>query len=88
MKTIALVVMSAFLMSGAVPVFAMTHQQRIACAMTAGNCLDEAKALEKEIMEIKNEMKKRANESPEDMKKLENKLHKAMDHLNKIKDEQ
>lgn len=72
MKTIALVVMSAFLMSVAVPVFAMTHQQRIACAMTAGNCLDEAKALEKEIMEIKNEIKMHANESPEYINKMEN----------------
>lgn len=88
MKTIALVVMSAFLMSVAVPVFAMTHQQRIACAMTAGNCLDEAKALEKEIMEIKNEIKKRANESTEDMKKLENKLQKATDRLNETKEHQ
>ncbi len=64
--------MSAFLMSVAVPVFAMTHQQRIACAMTAGNCLDEAKALEKEIMEIKNEIKMHANESPEYINKMEN----------------
>jgi len=45
----------------AVPVFAMTHQEKLACAMTAGNCLDLGKLLEKRIMEIKNEKAQNTN---------------------------
>lgn len=87
MKTSALVVMSAFLMSAAVPVFAMTHQEKQACAMTAGNCLDRGKLLEQRIMEIKNEMAKNANGSPEEVKKLDRKLQDAMDELKRVENE-
>ena len=87
MKTSALVVMSAFLMSAASPVFAMTHQQQLACAWTAGNCLDEAKILKKRIMEIKNEIAKNANNSSEEVKKLEKKLQDAMGELKRVEDE-
>jgi ribosome recycling factor len=86
MKTSALVVMSAFLMSAAVPVFAMTHQERLACAWTAGNCFDEAKILEKRITEIKSEIQKSGNGSPDEVKKLEKKLQEAMDQLKRIED--
>lgn len=87
MKTSALVVMPAFLMSAAVPVFAMTHQEKLACAMTAGNCLDRGNLLEKRIMEIKNEIKKNANGSPEEAKILEKKLQDAMDELIRVENE-
>lgn len=85
MKTTALAVLSALLMSTAGPVFAMTHQERIACAMTAGNCFDEAKLLEKRITEIKKEIQMNANGSPEDVKKLEKMLREAMNQLQRIK---
>ncbi len=68
MKTSALVVMSAFLMSAAVPVFAMTHQERLACAMTAGNCLDDEKNFEKQNVEIKNETNKGSINSSDEIK--------------------
>ncbi|HIJ97346.1 MAG TPA: hypothetical protein HPP94_16750 [Desulfuromonadales bacterium] len=84
MKTSALVVLSAFLMSVAAPVFAMTHQEQLACAWTAGNCLDEAKILEKKIAEIKSDIRKSANSSPEEVKKLEKKLQEAMDRLERV----
>jgi len=86
MKTTSLVVMSAFLMSAAIPVFAMSHQERLACAWTAGNCLDEAKILEKKITEIKSEIQKSGNGSPDEVKKLEKKLQEAMDQLKRIED--
>ena len=85
MKTSALVVMSSFLMSAAVPVFAMTHQEKLACVWTAGNCFDEAKLLEKRITEIKKEIQMNANGSPEEVKKLEKKLQVAMDRLQRLK---
>jgi Skp family chaperone for outer membrane proteins len=87
MKTTALVVTSAFLMSAAVPVFAMTHQEKLACAMTAGNCLDRGKLIEKRIIELKNEIAKNTNGSPEEAKVLEKKLQDAMDELKRVEDE-
>jgi len=87
MKTTSLVVMSAFLMSAASPVFAMSHQERLACAWTAGNCFDEAKILEKRITEIKNEIAKNTNSSPDELKKLENKLQDTMDELKQVENE-
>jgi len=87
MKTRALVVTSAFVMSAAVPVFAQSHQQQLACAWTAGNCLDEAKILEKRIMGFKDEIAKNANSSSEKVKKLEKKLQDAMGELKRVEDE-
>ena len=86
MKTGVLVVMSAFLMSAAAPVFALTPQEKVICAMSAGNCLDEEKNLEKQVVEIRNEINKVASISPDEMKKLENKLRNTLDRLGKIKD--
>ncbi|MFA7406168.1 MAG: hypothetical protein WC007_19400 [Pelobacteraceae bacterium] len=86
MKTTTLAVLSALLMSAAGPVFAMSHQERLACAWTAGNCFDEAKLLEKRITEIKKEIQQNANGSPEEAKKLEKKLQEAMDRLQRIED--
>lgn len=87
MKTSALVVTLAFVMSAAVPVFAQSHQQQLACAWTAGNCLDEAKILEKRIMEIKKEIAENANNSSEEVKKLQEKLQDAMGELKRVEDE-
>lgn len=84
MKTTTLAVLSALLMSVAGPVFAMSHQERLACAWTAGNCFDEAKLLEKRITEIKKEIQMNANGSPEEVKKLEKKLQEATDQLQRI----
>jgi len=85
MKTTALAVLSAaLLMSTAGPVFAMSHQEQLACAWTAGNCFDEAKILGKRISEIKSEIQKNTNGSPEELKVLENKLHEAKNHLEKV----
>lgn len=85
MKTTALAVLSALLMSAAGPVFAMSHQERLACAWTAGNCFDEAKILEKRITEIKNEIQKNTNGLPEELNVLEKKLQETKDQLEKIK---
>jgi hypothetical protein len=87
MKTTALAVLSALLMSAAGPVFAMSHQERLACAWTAGNCLDRGKLLEQRVMEIKNEIAKNTNGSPDEVKKLEKKLHEAMDELKRVENE-
>jgi len=77
--------MSAFLMSAASPVFAMSHQEQLACAWTAGNCFDEAKILEKRITEIKDEIQKNTNGSPEELKVLGKKLQETKNQLERIK---
>lgn len=87
MKTSALVVMSAFLTSAAVPVFAMTHQEKLACAMTAGNCLDRGKLLAQRIVEIKHEIAKNTNGSPDEVKVLEKKLQDAMEERKRVENE-
>jgi len=61
----------------AVPVFAMTHQEKLACAMTAGNCLDRGKLLEQRITEIKNEITQNTNGSPEEVERLDRILQDA-----------
>ena len=87
MKTTTLAVMSALLMSAAGPVFAMSHQEQLACVWTAGNCLDEAKILEKRITEIKYEIQKNTNGAPEEAKVLEKRLQEAKDRLQRIESE-
>jgi septal ring factor EnvC (AmiA/AmiB activator) len=84
MKTSVLIVTSAFVMSAAVPAFAQSHQQQLACTWTAGNCLDEAKILEKRILQIKNEIANNANNSSEEAKKLEKKLQDATGELKRV----
>ncbi len=84
MKTSAIVVMAAFLMSAAVPVFAGTAQDQETCAISANTCLDKAKVLEKRVMKLKKEIKAGKSYSPEEMKMLEQKLQDAMDQLDKI----
>ncbi len=84
MRTTALAVLSTLLMSTAGPVFAMTHQEQLACAWTAGNCFDEAKLLDKRITEIKKEIQMTAIGSPDEGKKLEKKLQEATDRLQRI----
>jgi len=71
----------------AVPVFAMTHQEKLACAMTAGNCLDRGKLLEQRITEIKNEIAKNTSGSPEEVERLNRKLQDTMDELKRVENE-
>jgi acyl-CoA synthetase (AMP-forming)/AMP-acid ligase II len=84
MKSSAIVLMAAFLMSAAVPVFANTAQEQQTCAISANTCLDKAKILQKRIKKMKADIKKGANYSPEEMKMLEQKLQDAMDQLDKV----
>ena len=84
MKTSALVVMAALLMSAAVPVFAQTAPQQETCAISARTCLDKTKILERKIAKLRKEIKAGKPYSAEDMKALEQKLQDAIDQLDKI----
>jgi len=84
MKTSALVVMAAFLMSAAVPVFAATAQEQATCAISAGTCLTKAEMVEKRMKKMKADIKMGKTYSPEDMKTLEQKLQDVMDQMDKM----
>ncbi|MGD0843731.1 MAG: hypothetical protein ABSA06_05085 [Geobacteraceae bacterium] len=84
MKTSALVLVAAFLMSAAVPVFAQTAQERETCAIAASTCLTKAEAVEKRMKKMKADVKKGTTYSPEDMKVLEQKLQDVQDQLDKM----
>jgi hypothetical protein len=53
MKTRALLVMSAFLLSATGPVFAWTNQDQLACEVAQVNCPAEAKSLDPRATAIK-----------------------------------
>ncbi len=84
MKTSVLVLMAAFLVSSAVPVFAQTAAEKEACAISAGTCLTKAETVEKRMKKMKGEIKKGKTYSPEDMKVLEQKLQDVMDQMDKM----
>jgi uncharacterized protein YlxW (UPF0749 family) len=85
MKTSALVVMAAFLMSAAVPVFAQDAQQQEICQIAAKNCLNKADILQKKVKKLNAEIKKGSTKySAEDLKMLEQKLQDAQDQLDKM----
>ncbi len=58
MKTSILIVMSAFLLSATVPVYALTNQE-LACQLAQVGCPTEVKSFEPRITEWKSEMKNR-----------------------------
>ena len=59
MKTRALLVMSAFLLSATGPVFAWTNQDQLACEVAQVNCPAETKSLVPRTMAIQSETKNR-----------------------------
>lgn len=84
MKTSALVLVAAFLMSAAVPAFAQTAQEKETCAIAANTCLTKAEVVEKRMKKMKADVKKGTAYSPEDMKMLEQKLQDVQDQLDKM----
>jgi len=87
MKTSFMVVMAAFLMSAAVPVFALTAAEQETCLIAAGNCGNKAKELEKEVMQMKKEMKAgKKTYTEEDLKMLDQKIQDALDQLKMMKE--
>ena len=84
MRASAIMLMAAFLMSTAAPVFAATSQESETCAISANTCLDKAKILQKRVAKLKKEIKAGKTYNMEEMKALEQKLQDAMDQLDKV----
>jgi len=87
MKKRALIVMTAFMVSGAIPALAQepSKQEQAICNISAKNCLGEAEAIQKRVKKMQAEMKKGTKTySAEDVQKLEQKLKEAQELLDKI----
>ena len=81
----ALVVLTAVMMSAAVPVCAQqASQEQVICNLASKNCLSTSESLEKRIKKMNAEMKKGKVYSTEDVQKLEQKLKEAQDILDKL----
>jgi len=86
MKKSALMIMTAFLVSAAIPALAQepSKQDQVICNLAAKNCLGEAEAIKKRVKKLQTEMQKGKTYSPEDVQKLEQKLKEAQELLDKI----
>jgi len=86
MKKSALMIMTAFLVSGAIPALAQepSKQDQVICNLAAKNCLGEAEAIKKRVEKLQKEMQKGKTYSPEDVQQLEQKLKEAQELLDKI----
>jgi hypothetical protein len=86
MNTRVIVAIAALIVAVSVPVIAQqTHEEQVACELAAKNCLNKADILEKRVKKLNEEIKKGSKTySPEDLKKLEDKLKETQDLLDKM----
>jgi hypothetical protein len=77
--------MSAFLMSAAVPAFALDASEQARCNISAHSCFNLTENLQTRITKLKVEIAKgEGNYTAAEMKMLELKLQEAMDQFDKV----
>jgi peptidoglycan hydrolase CwlO-like protein len=77
MKKIAVMLLAAFSLAAAVPVFAaeMTKEQKDQCLLASKNCASEVDSIQKKVRKLNAEIKKGTKVyTPEELKKLNDKL--------------
>jgi len=87
MKKIAVLMIAAFSMAVAVPVFAaeMTKEQKDQCLLASKGCAGEADTIQKKIKKLQAEVKKGTKVySADEIKKLNDKLKEAEDLLDNM----
>lgn len=86
MKTRAIIVLAALMLSATVPALAQqTHEERVICELAAKNCLNKADILQKRVKKLNAEIKKgKKAYSAEDLKNLEQKLKETEELLDKL----
>ncbi len=85
MKKIVLMLCAALLVSASMPVFSQTPEEKVICNLAAQNCLNKVDILQKKVKKLKAEVNKGTKKySPEDLKKIEQKLQETMDLLDKV----
>lgn len=84
MKKIAVMIMSAFVLAVAVPVFAaeMTKEEKDQCLLASKNCADEVDSIQKKMKKLNAEIKKgKKVYTADEIRKLQGKLKEAEDML-------
>lgn len=84
MRKIAVALIAAFMMATAMPAIAaeMTKEQKDQCLLASKNCVTEVDTLQKKIKKLNAEVKKGTKVyTPEELKKLNDKLKDANDFL-------
>ena len=86
MKKLALMMIAAIFMLSAVPAFAeMTPAQRDECLLASKNCMNQVDDINKRVKKLNKEIKKGTRVySPEELKKLENKLTETQEILRSL----
>jgi len=87
MKKVAVMMLAAFSMAVAVPVFAaeMTKDQKDQCLLASKNCAAEADSIQKKIKKLQSEIKKGTKVySADEIKKLNEKLQETEALLDNI----
>jgi Skp family chaperone for outer membrane proteins len=85
MKKIAIIALSAFLVTAAIPAIAQEVQEKEICQISANSCLNKADILQKKIEKLNAEIKKGDTKySAEELKMLEQKLQDAIDQMDKM----
>ncbi len=79
MKKIAVVVMTAFMISATMPALAqMSKEEKDQCLLASKSCLTEVDSIQKRIKKIQTEIRKgKKVYSAEELKKLQDKLKEA-----------
>lgn len=87
MKKVVVMMLAAFSMAVAAPAFAaeMTKEQKDQCLLASKGCTTEVDSIQKKTKKLQAEIKKGTKVySPDEIKKLQEKLKEAEDLLDKI----
>ncbi len=86
MKKSIIVLIAALLLSPAGYIFAQqTHEEKVICELAAKNCLNRIEIMQKKIKKLNEQIKKGSKAySPEELKKLDQKLQETKEQLDKL----
>ena len=89
MKNLMFLVMLTLLMLNCVPAFAQENpqeaQEQFLCKLQAGNCLKKADTVQRKMKKLEADIKKGKKYSPEELKKIEDKLKEVEQMLDNLK---
>jgi len=89
MKKLMFLVMLTLLMLNCVPAFAQETpqeaQEQFLCKLQAGNCLKQADSVQRKMKKLDADIRKGKNYSPEELKKIEDKLKEVEQMLDDLK---
>jgi peptidoglycan hydrolase CwlO-like protein len=87
MKKIAVMLLAAFSLAAAAPVFAaeMTKEQKDQCLLASKSCATEVDSIQKKVKKLNTEIKKGTKVyTPEELKKLNDKLKETNKFLDEM----